>query len=129
MLNDPLSNVLSGVMNAEKAGKIEVAIKPVSKVVKKVLEIMKDNNYVGECKEVEDGRGNFLTLNLLGNINKCGAIKPRFPVSNRGFEAFEKQFLPAQGFGILILSTPKGIMTNNEAKKKDIGGRLLAYCY
>src|SRR3989344_4710311 len=106
MLNDPLSNALSGVMNAERAGRIEVAIKPVSKVIKKVLDIMNENNYLGEYKEIEDGRGNFLSVNLLGNINKCGAIKPRFPVSSGGFEAFEKQFLPAQGFGILILSTP-----------------------
>ena len=99
------------------------------KVIKKVLEIMGRNNYVGEFKELEDGKGNYLAVNLLGNINKCGAIKPRFPLKTGRYEVFEKQFLPAQGFGILIVSTPQGIMTNNDAKEKGIGGKLLAYCY
>jgi small subunit ribosomal protein S8 len=45
------------------------------------------------------------------------------------FDKFEKRYLPARGFGIIIVSTNKGIMTLEEAKEKRIGGRLLAYCY
>ena len=129
MLNDPLANALSNILNKENAKTKECLIKPSSKIIKEVLKIMKDNYYVGEFKETEDSKGNILRINLLNNINKCGVIKPRFSVKKDGYEKFEKRFLPAKDFGILIVSTPQGIMTNNEAKKKSIGGKLLAYCY
>ena len=45
------------------------------------------------------------------------------------FEKYEKRFLPAKDFGIIIMTTPQGIMTHIEAKKKSTGGKLLAYCY
>ena len=129
MLNDSLANALSNILNKENARTKECLIKPSSKIIKEVLKIMKDNYYVGEFKEIEDSKGNMLSINLLNNINKCGVIKPRFSVKKDGYEKFEKRFLLAKDFGILIVSTPLGIMTNNEAKKKSIGGKLLAYCY
>lgn len=129
MLNDPLANALSKMLNAEKIGKENCVIKPISSIIRRVLEIMQDNRYIGEFKEVEDGRGNFIALNLIGKINKCGAIKPNYPVKKMGFEKFEKRYLPAKDFGIIIVSTNKGIMTHIEAKKKNLGGVLLAYCY
>jgi small subunit ribosomal protein S8 len=129
MLNDPLANALSNILNKENAKTKECLIKPSSKIIKEVLKIMKDNYYVGEFKEIEDSKGNMLSVQLLNKINKCGVIKPRFSVKKDGYEKFEKRFLPAKDFGILIVSTPQGIMTNDEAKKKSIGGKLLAYCY
>ncbi len=129
MLNDTLANALSNVMNAENRGQPRCLVKPASKIIKKVLEIMQENGFVGSFKEETDSKGNYLQLNLLGAINKCGVIKPRFSVKKEGFEAFEKRFLPAKGFGILIISTPKGIMGHEEAKKKNLGGKLIAYCY
>ena len=129
MLNDTLANILSKVLNAEKTGKKECVSKPSSKVIKKVLEIMQDNRYIGEFKEVIDSRGNFIKINLIGRLNKCGVIKPRYVVKVVDYEKFEKRYLPAKGFGIIIVSTNKGIMTGEEAKEKNIGGKLLAYCY
>lgn len=129
MLNDPLANALSIILSKENAKTKECIIKHSSKIIKEVLKIMKDNYYIGEFKEIEDSKGNMLSINLLNNINKCGVIKPRFSVKKDGYEKFEKRFLLAKDFGILIVSTPLGIMTNNEAKKKSIGGKLLAYCY
>jgi small subunit ribosomal protein S8 len=128
-LNDPLANALSNILNHEKIGKSECLIKPISKSIKKILKIMNENNYVGESKEIEDGKGNYIKVNLLGNINKCGAIKPRFAFKKDEFEKIEKRYLPAKDFGIIFVSTQLGIMSHNEAKKKGIGGRLLAYCY
>ena len=129
MLNDPLSNALSKILNAENVGMRECLSKPGSKIVKEVLDVMKDNLYVGEVEAVEDGRGGIMRVSLIGNINKCGVIKPRFSVAIRDIEKYEKRFLPAKDFGILIISTPHGVMTHIEAKKKNTGGRLLAYCY
>ena len=129
MLNDPLANVMSLILNKELIGKSECLIKPVSKVIKEVLGVMKENGYVGDFKEVEDSKGNYIELNLLGSINKCGVIKPRYSVKSRDFEKFERRYLPAKDIGIIFVSTPKGIMTHYNAKSKKTGGRLLAYCY
>jgi len=129
MLNDPLSNALSKILNDERIGRNLSTVKPVSKLIKKVLDVMKDNGYVGEFKKIEDGRGNMLQVNLLGSINKCGVIKPRFSVKKGNYEKFEKRYLPAKDVGIVVVSTPYGILTHYDAKKKNTGGRLLAYCY
>lgn len=129
MLNDPLANALSSIINQEKRGKKETVIHPVSKLIRKILTILQDHQYVGSIEELTDTRGGIIKLNLLGNINKCGPIKPRFSVMLKDYEKFEKRYLPAKDIGLLIISTPKGIMTHNESKKAKLGGRLLAYCY
>ena len=128
-LNDPLANALSLILIDEKAGRNESRIKPSSKIIRNVLDVMKTNNYVGDFEEIMDGRGGIIKLNLLGSINKCGVIKPRYNVKRDEFEKFEERYLLARDMGILIVSTPLGIVTHHEAKKKNIGGRLLAYCY
>lgn len=129
MLNDPLSNMLSKIMNAEKVSKSDCIIKPISNTIKKILKIMQEKRYVGGFEESIDGKGNFIKINLIGQINKCGAIKPRYPIKNDEFERFEKRYLPAKDFGMILVSTNKGIMTHIEAKEKKLGGILLVYCY
>ena len=129
MLNDPLANMMSLILNNELIGRSECMIKPVSKIIKESLKVMKQHEYIGDFKETEDGRGNYIQLTLIGNINKCGVIKPRYSVKNNEFEKFEKRYLPAKDLGILFVSTPKGIMTHYDAKAKKLGGKLLAYCY
>ena len=129
MLNDPLANTMTLILNNELIGKSECLVKPVSKVIKELLKVMKENNYIGDFKEVEDSRGNYIKLNLIGSINKCGVIKPKYSVKNNEFENFERRYLPAKDIGILFVSTPRGIMTHYDAKSKKTGGRLLAYCY
>lgn len=129
MLNDPLANMMSLMLNNELIGKQECLIKPISKLTKEVLKVMKEKGYVGDFKEVEDSRGNYIRLSLIGSINKCGVIKPRYSVKSKDFEKFEKRYLPAKDLGIIVVSTQKGIMTHYDAKSKKIGGKLLAYCY
>lgn len=127
MLNDTLAAALAKIINAEKVGKREVIVKPASKMIKKVLSIMNENNYVGHFEEVEEGKS--LKINLLGNLNKCGVIKPRFSSKMTEIEKWEKRYLPAKDFGIILISTSQGVVTHNEAKEKNTGGKLLAYCY
>lgn len=128
-MNDTLSNALSKIMNAEKAGKNGCEIRPSSSSIVQVLTILKENGYLGEVEERKDNRGKSLAVNLIGSINKCGSIKPRFPVKKGSFEGFEKRYLPAKDFGVIIVSTSKGVMSHSEAKQKGLGGRLIAYCY
>lgn len=128
-MNDPLSAALSSINNNEKISKLTVTVFPASMMIKEVLDVMNKNGYIGSFEEITDSKGNRLAINLLGKINKCGAIKPRFSVTLPEYEKFEKRFLPAKDFGILVISTNKGIMTHTEAKEKKLGGKLLAYCY
>ena len=114
---------------ASKTGKVECTATPVSKVMLKILQIMQDQKYIGSFEVQDNNKGKIVKINLLGALNKCGAIKPRFPVKSDGFEKFEKRYLPAKDFGFIIVSTSKGIMTHNEAKEKKIGGKLIAYIY
>lgn len=128
-LNDPLANALSKINNYELGVKHKCVIHPVSKIIKKVLQILKDNGYVGDFKEIYDSKGNMIKINLSGNINKCGVIKPNYAVNKADFTKYEKRYLPSKSVGLIVVSTSKGIMTNSEAKEKGIGGKLLAYCY
>lgn len=129
MLNDSLATALCKIMNAERAGKREVVLTQNSKMLKQVLEIMNRQQYLGSYEEVRTHQGGLLKVHLLGNINRCGVIKPRFSTKKTQFEKWEKQYLPAKDFGIIIVSTPQGMMTHSEAKEKLTGGKLIMYCY
>ena len=85
--------------------------------------------YIGEFEFIDDDRAGIFKVQLLGRINKCAVIKPRFPVKHKEFESWEEKFLPARDLGILIVSTPKGVMSHEDAKALGIGGRLLAFVY
>ena len=56
-------------------------------------------------------------------------IKPRYPVKREDLEKWESRYLPARDFGLLILTTTKGIISQNEAKEKGLGGKVLAFVY
>jgi len=129
VLTDTLGDTLSHILSFEKIGRKEVTLNKNSKIISKTLEVLKDSGYVGSFEIINDGRGNKIKLNLLNTINKCGVIKPRHKVKKTEFERFEKRYLPSKGFGILLVSTSKGLMTNEEAKEKGVGGKLIAFCY
>jgi small subunit ribosomal protein S8 len=129
MLQDPLADALSTMRNAEKVGKKEVMIRPASKLMGRVLKVMQEEGYVGPFEFLEDGRGGLFRVNLVGRINNCGVIKPRYAIKRVELEEWEARYLPAQDFGALILSTTGGVLSQYEAKKANIGGRLLAYVY
>jgi len=126
MLLDPLANALSKIQNAEWAKKKEAAVTPVSKLVRSALELMQREGYI---EKFEAGKAHEIKVFLNGQINECGVIKPRHSVKKDEFEKWEKRFLPAAGYGMLIVSTSQGIMTHREAIEKGLGGKLLAYVF
>ena len=127
-LNDPIADSMSKINNAVKALYKSVTLKK-SKLMLSVLELLKKNNYVGSYEIIDDGRQGLIKVNLLGTINKCAIIKPRYPVKVEELESYEKRFLPAKDFGVLIISTNKGLLTQKEAREQNQGGVLVAYCY
>jgi len=129
MLNDPLANALSAIKNAELRGKGTCKIEPSSKLIGGVLNLLKEKGYIKEFEYIQDKRTGIFQVNLNGNINNCGVIKPRYPIKNEDLDTWESRYLPAQHFGLLILTTTKGILSQDEARKDGIGGKLLAYVY
>ncbi|MCD6509329.1 MAG: 30S ribosomal protein S8 [Thermoprotei archaeon] len=126
---DTLANALATIMNNEIRGYDECLIYPASKLIARVLRVMQQHGYIGEFEYIDDKRSGKFRVQLLGRINKCGVIKPRYPVKWREIEMWESKYLPARGIGILILSTSRGVMSHIEARKLGIGGVLLAYVY
>jgi small subunit ribosomal protein S8 len=125
---DNLADALVAIKNAERVGKKECVI-PASKLIKNVLKILQAKDYIGSFEFIDDGKSGKFRIELKGKIIDCNAIKPKFSVRVEEFEKFEKRFLPARDIGILILSTPKGIIDHKKAKELRTGGKLLAYCY
>jgi len=129
MLMDPLADAFARIKNAERAGKREVIIEPASKLIGNVLRVMKDHGYIEDFEFIDDKKAGKFRVKLLGRINDCNVIKPRFPMKLSESEKWEKRFLPARDFGILILTTSKGVMSHKEAREHNVGGNLLGYVY
>ena len=128
-LMDPLADALTTMRNNEAQGNDTCIVSPASKMIGHVLSTVQKENFIGNFELVDDHKAGKFTIQLEGNINKCGVIKPRHAVKKDEFEKFEKRYLPAKDFGILIVTTPKGIMTHKQAKELGVGGRLLVYVY
>lgn len=129
MLNDPLADALSRIRNAEATGKAEALIGPASKLIGRVLKVMQESGYIGPFEFVDDGKAGKFRVALIGSINDCGVIKPRYSIKKSEFDKWESRYLPAQDFGALIMSTTEGVVPGHEAKTQGLGGRLLAYVY
>jgi small subunit ribosomal protein S8 len=128
-MNNPLASVLSKIQNAQRLSRSEITTVSNSKVIRAVLAIMQENNYVAGISQSEDKKGSALTVKLSGQLNKTGVVTPNFTVKAGNFEMFEKRYLPAKDFGILIVTTSKGMMTHKQAKEAKLGGKLIAYAY
>ncbi len=113
---NPIADAMCAIKNASDAGKSEVIVEPASKLLGAMLRVMQEN-------------GGQFRVQISGTINKCGAITPRFPVAMAEMEYWESQYLPAKNFGILIISTSKGVISHTQARNEGIGGELLGYVY
>ena len=126
---DTLASGLKTIVNNELRNKRECVISPASKLLGRVLRVMQLNGYIGEFEFVDDGRSGKFKVQLLGRVNDCGAIKPRFPAKSSEIENWEKRFLPSSDVGVIVVSTPQGVVSHKEAREKKTGGRLLAFVY
>lgn len=129
MLMDPLADALSCLKNGERVGNLHCIVKPSSKLISNVLRVMNEHGYIGEFEFIDDGRSGKFKIQLIGKMNDCGVIRPRFNLGKNEFEKYEKRFLPAREFGILVLTTSLGVMDHKTATEKGVGGKLLAYVY
>ena len=124
-----LGDALKTILNAERAGKRQVLIRPSSKIVLRFLRLMQKRNYIGDFEVVDDRRGGKVVIELLGRINKCGVISPRFDIVVDGYEKAVSNLLPSRQFGYIVLTTNIGIIDQDRARRKHVGGKLLGFFY
>ncbi|MEO3992887.1 MAG: 30S ribosomal protein S8 [Desulfurococcaceae archaeon TW002] len=132
VMMDTLANALVTLKNCELRGKREAIIIPASKLIAMTLRTLQRYGYIGEFEYIDDGRSGKIKVQLLGRINNAGVIKPRTPIKYaelRSMPDWLRKILPSRDIGLLILSTPQGVMSHKEALEKRIGGILLAYVY
>lgn len=126
MLTDPISDMLTRIRNASKVKKAHVDI-PVSKIKFSIAKILETEGFVGKVTQMQDGNFPVMRIELKYNNNQP-AITSIDRVSKPGRRIYAKvdELKPVRsGLGISILSTPNGLMTNNEARKRRLGGEVI----
>ncbi|XP_073760154.1 small ribosomal subunit protein uS8-like [Callorhinus ursinus] len=112
-----LADALKSITNAEKRGKCQVLIRPYSKVILRFLTVMMmKHGYIGEFETIDDHRAGKIVVNLMGRLNKCGVISPRFDVRLKDLEKWQNNLLPSRQFGFIVLTTSAGVMDHEEAR-------------
>ncbi len=125
---DILAESLNKIKNYENLGRGECIVDS-TRLVRNVLQTLKKNGYIVEMAEEQEGKFKKIKITLSNKINNIGVIRPRYAVQVSDFQKYENRFIPSRDFGLLIISTPEGVMTNRDAKEKKVGGRLIAYVY
>lgn len=126
MSQDIVSDALNQVMNAKKTEKKIVKIDRISKLLVNLCDMMKEAGYIDYV--IAEGKKPSMTITLK-KLNVCKSIKPRYSVGVEELDRYLRRFLPSRNFGIVVVSTTKGLMTHTESQKNNIGGSLIAYYY
>jgi small subunit ribosomal protein S8 len=132
IVTDPIADYLTRIRNAQIAGHRMVII-PGSKMKRRITEILYDQGFIKKYKFEEDDKSGQIYIALKYNpLTKEPVIKKMKRVSTPGLRQYysvDKLPKVINGYGIAIVSTSKGVMTEKEAKKENVGGELLCYVY
>jgi small subunit ribosomal protein S8 len=127
---DPIADFLTRIRNAVKAKKKYVDI-PSSKMKINLAEILKSQKFVKEYNIIEDNKQNILRVHLQ-YVNGVSSITGLKKISTPGLKQYvDKEKIPRvlNGLGIAVLSTPKGLLTDKQAKKEAIGGEIICHVW
>lgn len=129
-MTDPISDMLTRIRNASATSKREVAL-PYSKLKYAMAKILEREGYVGKVSEKETGKYKELVIELKYK-GKDSVITKMSRVSRPGRRVYAKHDeLPRvlSDMGVAIISTPNGLMTNKEARKRHLGGEIICEVY
>lgn len=130
-ITDPVADMLTRIRNANDA-KHETVEVPCSKMKLAIAKILLDEGYIKAYDVVEDTKQGMIKITLKYGVNKQKVISGLKRVSKPGLRIYSsKEDLPRvlRGMGIAIVSTSKGIMTDKEARKNNVGGEVLAFVW
>ena len=131
VMTDPIADMLTRIRNANAMKYKEVSM-PVSKVKTEIAKILKNEGFIEDYKVTEGSVQGTLTLTLKYTNKKERVITGLKRISKPGLRVYAKNDeVPRvlNGFGIAIISTSKGIMTDKEARKASLGGEVMAYIW
>ncbi|MHB1686820.1 MAG: 30S ribosomal protein S8 [Ignavibacteriaceae bacterium] len=129
-VTDPISDFLTRIRNASKAKKIRVDI-PSSSMKKGLAEILKQQKFIVDYAIVEDNKQDTIRV-LLKYKNGAPAINGLKRISTPGLRVYKaSDELPRvlNGLGVAVISTPKGLLTDKEAKREAVGGEVVCYIW
>lgn len=130
-ITDAIADMLTRIRNAYMAKHESVSV-PASNMKKAIAQILVDEGYIKGFKVIEDGKQGVIEIALKYGSDKTPAVKGLRRVSKPGLRIYSNcEDLPRvfNGLGIAILSTSKGIMTDKDARKANVGGEVLAYIW
>ena len=130
--NDPIADMLTRIRNANTAKHDTVDI-PASKMKLAIADILVDEGYIAKYDLVESGTGKIIRVTLKYSANKSERIITGLKrISKPGLRVYaDAENLPKVlgGLGIAIISTNKGVITDKEARKQNVGGEVLAFVW
>ena len=130
-ITDPIADMLTRIRNANSA-KHETVDIPASNMKKAIAQILLDEGYIASYKVIEDETQGVIRVTLKYGENKAQVITGLRRVSKPGLRIYSNvEDMPKvmKGLGIAIVSTSKGIMTDREARKQNVGGEVLAFVW
>ena len=130
-MSDPLGDMLARIRNGQHAGK-KVITCHASKLLARVLEVLKREGYIRGYAEEQDERGLAQLRIELKYDEGRPVIRELRRVSKPGRRIYKKMLeIPRfyNGLGVTVLSTPKGVMSDNEARDANVGGEILCQIY
>jgi len=130
-MNDPIADFLTRIRNAQTAGHRKVDV-PASKLKRAMAKILVDKGYISKYIDINDGKQGVIRMFLKYDSYGLPVIRNINRVSKPGLRAHagSKNVPRSQnGLGIVILSTSKGVMTDKEARKLNVGGEILCSVY
>lgn len=131
MVNDTIADMLTRIRNANSAKHDTVDI-PASNMKKAIAQILVDEGYIKNYKIIEDGKQGVIRVTLKYGEGKSQVITGLRRVSKPGLRIYsnvEEMPKVMKGLGVAIVSTSKGIMTDREARKQNVGGEVLAFIW
>ena len=130
-ITDSIADLLTRVRNASSA-KHETVDIPASNMKKAIMQILVDEGYVKSFTVIEDGKQGMIRATLKYGEGKTPVITGLRRVSKPGLRIYSSvEDMPKvlKGLGIAIVSTSKGVMTDRQARKENVGGEILAFIW
>jgi small subunit ribosomal protein S8 len=130
MMTDPIADMLTRIRNAQAARR-EIVVVPFSKMKFSIAEIIKTEGYINDVTKREDGfpAELVITLKYEGRDGVIQSIKRESKPGHRMYRKYEDLPKILNNFGVAILSTSQGLMTNKKAKELGIGGEVICSIY